>query len=144
MNGWTRGQFHALFLRLNCWHPLGGLMTSEWRLKHLTLVLQPWGPEWVPDQQDLTTNMSMGLLSKEHTAMRKKHPKPDTEAAAPSKLDSFVSDFAGKKLDKARDAQLARIQGAVLYAVTCENAFLHLNCFGTFGLNFHLLFPSLG
>ena len=54
--------------------------------------------------------------------MLKKHPKPDTEAAAPPKLDSFISDFAGKKLDKARDAQLARIQGAVLYAanpLTC-------------------------
>ena len=89
--------------------------------------------------------MSMGSLSKEeHTAMQKKRPKPDTEAAAPPKLDSFISDFASKKLDKARDAQLARIQGAVLYAVTCENAFLHLNCFRTFVLNFHLLFPSLG
>ena len=66
--------------------------------------------------------MSMGSLSKEeHTSMRKKHPKPDTETAAPPKLDSFISDFAGKKLDKARDAQLPRIQGAVLYAVTCEN-----------------------
>ena len=49
--------------------------------------------------------------------MLKKHPKPDTEAAAPPKLDSFISDFASKKLDKARDAQLARIQGAVLYTV---------------------------
>ena len=54
--------------------------------------------------------------------MLKKHPKPDIEAAAPPKLDSFISDFAGKKLDKARDAKLARIQSAVLYAanpLTC-------------------------
>jgi len=57
--------------------------------------------------------------------MLKKHPKPDTEAAVPPKLDSFISDFADKKLDKGCDAQLARMQGAVLYAVTCENAFLH-------------------
>ena len=38
------------------------------------------------------------------------------------KLDNFISDFDGKKLDKARDAQLARIQGAVIYAansLTC-------------------------
>ena len=33
----------------------------------------------------------------------------------PPKLDSFV---AGKKLDKARDSQLAKIQGAVLYAAS--------------------------
>ena len=33
----------------------------------------------------------------------------------PSKLDQFVSEFTGKKLDKARDAHLARIQAAVLY-----------------------------
>ena len=49
--------------------------------------------------------------------MLKRHPKPDTDAAAPPKLDSFVADFAGKKLDKARDSQLAKIQGAMLYAV---------------------------
>ena len=56
------------------------------------------------------------LSKEERTAMLKKHPKPDTEAAAPPKLDSFVADYAGKNLDKAHDAHLARIQGAVLHA----------------------------
>ena len=56
------------------------------------------------------------LSKEERTAMLKRHPKPDTNAAAPPKLDSFVADFAGKKLDKARDSQLAKIQGAMLYA----------------------------
>jgi hypothetical protein len=56
------------------------------------------------------------LSKEERTAMLKKHPKPDVEAALPPKLDSFVADFAGKKLDKARDSQLAKIQGAMLYA----------------------------
>ena len=37
-------------------------------------------------------------LSKvERTAMLKRHPKPDTEAAVPPKLDNFISDFAGKE-----------------------------------------------
>ena len=62
-------------------------------------------------------------LSKEgRTAMLKKHPKPDVEAVVSPRLDSFVVDFAGKKLDKAKDAQLARIQGTMLYAanpITC-------------------------
>ena len=31
-------------------------------------------------------------------------------------LDSFISDFAGKKLDKGRDAQLTKIQETMLYA----------------------------
>ena len=51
------------------------------------------------------------LSKEERTAMLKRHPKPDVEAALPPKLDSFVADFAGRKLDKARDSQLAKIQG---------------------------------
>ena len=53
------------------------------------------------------------LSKEERTAMLKRHPKPDVEAAMPPKL---VADFAGKKLDKARDSQLSKIQGAMLYA----------------------------
>ena len=49
--------------------------------------------------------------------MLKRHLKPDMEAEVSPKLDTFISDFASKKLDKARDAQLARIQGALLYAI---------------------------
>ena len=40
------------------------------------------------------------LSKEEHTVMLKRHPKPDKEATAPLKLDSFISDFASKKLDK--------------------------------------------
>ena len=36
----------------------------------------------------------------------------------PPKLDNFIADFAGKKLDKAHDSQLAEIQGAMLYAAS--------------------------
>ena len=50
--------------------------------------------------------------------MLKRHSKPDVEAAVPPRLDGFIADFAGKKLDKARDAQLAKIQGAMLYAAS--------------------------
>ena len=58
------------------------------------------------------------LSKEERTAMLRRHPKPDVEAALPPKLDGFVADFAGKKLDKARDSQLAKIQGAMLYAAS--------------------------
>lgn len=50
--------------------------------------------------------------------MLKRHPQPDIDAAVPLKLDSFVADFVGRKLDKARDSQLSKIQGAMLYAAS--------------------------
>ena len=55
-----------------------------------------------------------GLTKEGHTAMHKKHPKQNVKAP---KLDQFVSEFAGKKLDRVRDAQLAKLQASVLYAV---------------------------
>ena len=64
----------------------------------------------------LEKHFRRSLSKEERTAMLKKHPKPDSDASAPPKLDGFIPDFAGKKLDKARDAQLAKIQGALLYA----------------------------
>ena len=66
-------------------------------------------------QKYLNRHFRKGLTKEERTAMLKKHPKANVKAAQPPKLDQFVSEFAGKKLDKARDAQLARVQGSVLY-----------------------------
>ena len=56
------------------------------------------------------------LSKEERTAMLRVHPKPDTPVASPPKLDQFMSDFAGKRLDKARDTQLIKIQTNLLYA----------------------------
>ena len=66
-------------------------------------------------QKYLNRHFRKGLSKEERTAMLKKHPKPNVKAAQPPKLDQFVSEFAGKKLDKARDAQLEKLQGSVLY-----------------------------
>ena len=49
--------------------------------------------------------------------MLRKHPKPDTKVMNPPKLDQFITEFSPKKVDKARDASLTKIQGALLYAV---------------------------
>ena len=58
-------------------------------------------------------------LSKEkRTVMLKRHSKPYIDAAVPPKPDSFVADFSGKKLDNARDSQLSKIQGAMLYTAS--------------------------
>ena len=56
------------------------------------------------------------LSKEERTAMLSVYPKPDTPVASPLKLDQFMSDFAGKRLDKARDTQLIKIQTNLLYA----------------------------
>ena len=47
--------------------------------------------------------------------MLRVHPKPDTPVASPPKLDQFISDVAGKRLDKARDTQLIKIETNLLY-----------------------------
>ena len=64
----------------------------------------------------LEEHFRKSLSKEQRTAMLRRHPKPDTKAVIPPKLDQYILDFAGKKLDKARDAQLSRIQANVLYA----------------------------
>ena len=65
----------------------------------------------------LEQHFRKGLAKEERTAMLKRHPKPNSKVMVPPKLDQFVSDFAPKKVDKARDAALSKIQGSLLYAV---------------------------
>ena len=65
----------------------------------------------------LEKHFRRGLSKEERTAMLKRHPKPDTPAMTPPKLDQFITDFAPKSIVKARDTSLARIQGSLLYAV---------------------------
>lgn len=65
----------------------------------------------------LEQHFRKGLSKEERTAMLKRHPKPNCKAMVPPKLDQFVSEFAPKKVDKARDAALSKIQGSLLYAV---------------------------
>ena len=66
--------------------------------------------------QYLEQHFRKGLAKEERTAMLKRHPKPNAKVMTPPKLDQFVSDFAPKKVDKAKDAALSRIQGSLLYA----------------------------
>ena len=62
----------------------------------------------------LEQHLRRGLSKEERTAMLRKHPKLDTKVMNPPKLDQFI---APKKVDKARDASLTKIQGALLYPV---------------------------
>ena len=67
-------------------------------------------------QQYLEQHFRKSLSKEERTAMLRKHPKADTKVMVPPKLDQFITDFAPKKVDKARDAALTKIQGSLLYA----------------------------
>ena len=55
----------------------------------------------------LEQHFRKGLAKEERTAMLKRHPKPNSKVMGPPKLDQFISDFAPKKVDKARDAALS-------------------------------------
>ena len=58
----------------------------------------------------LEQHFQKGLAKEERTTMLKKHPKPNSKVMASPKLDQFVSDFAPKKVDKARDVALSKTQ----------------------------------
>ena len=71
-------------------------------------------PDWVGSY--LEKHFGRSLSKEERTAMLRKHLKPDTKAMVPPKLDHFITDFARKKVDKARDAALTKLPGGLLYA----------------------------
>ena len=84
--------------------------TLEWEDKDDFKVKVPR-----PIEKYFDKHFRRSLSKEERTAMLKRHPKPDVDAAVPPKLDSFAADFA---LDKARDSQLSKIQGAMLYTAS--------------------------
>ena len=45
------------------------------------------------------------FFKEERTDVLRVHLNPDTPVASPPKLDQFMMDFAGKRLDKSRDTQ---------------------------------------
>lgn len=57
------------------------------------------------------------LLKEEREALFKEYPKPNVEACTPPKIDKFISDFLGKRLPKERDAELSKIQTAILACI---------------------------
>lgn len=67
------------------------------------------------------------LSKEEREALFKKYPRPNLEACAPPKVDKFMSDFLGKRLPKERDAELTKVQTAILAAIRpLTSAWQHL------------------
>jgi len=68
--------------------------------------------------EELTTFMSKHfkrcLKKEEREAMFKDHPRPDISAATVPKADKYITDFLGKRFPKDQDAELMKVQAAVL------------------------------
>ena len=68
-------------------------------------------------QQYLNKHMKRCLTKEEREALFKEHPRPDLDTCVPPKVDKYMSEFLGKCLPKERDAELAKIQSAVLASI---------------------------
>ena len=62
----------------------------------------------------LDKHMKRCLSKEEREALYKEHPRPHLASLVPPKVDMFMSNFLGKRLPRELDADLSRIQGAVL------------------------------
>ena len=54
------------------------------------------------------------LSKQEREALFKEHPRPDTAVCVFPRVDKYITDFLGRYMPKDRDAELMRIQAAVL------------------------------
>ena len=68
-------------------------------------------------QQYLNKHMKRCLTKEEREALFKEHPRPDLDTCVPPKVDKYMSEFLGKRLPKERDAEMAKIQSAVLASI---------------------------
>ena len=57
------------------------------------------------------------LSKEEREALFKEHPRPDVDTCVPPKVDKYLFDFLGKRFPKQQDADLTKIQSAVLATV---------------------------
>ena len=62
----------------------------------------------------LDKHMKRCLSKEEREAMFK---EPDLQSCNPPKVDKYMSEFLGKRLPKEHDAELAKIQAAILAGV---------------------------
>lgn len=54
------------------------------------------------------------LSKQEREALFKEHPRPDTAVCVVPRVDKYITDFLGRRMPKDRDAELMKIQAAVL------------------------------
>ena len=61
--------------------------------------------------------MTRCLTKEERDALFKEHRRPDLDSSTPPKVDRYIADFLGKRLPKEHDAELAKVQSAILASV---------------------------
>ena len=65
----------------------------------------------------LSRHLKHCLTKEEREALFREHPRPDVDATLAPRVDRYISDFLGKKFPKERDAELTKIQTAVLACI---------------------------
>lgn len=68
-----------------------------------------------PDMRKyLNRHLRRCLSKEEREALFKEHPRPNLESCTAPRVDKYISDFLGKRLPKEKDAELSKIQTAIL------------------------------
>ena len=62
----------------------------------------------------LSKHLRHCLTKEERKALFKEHPRPDAEVCTVPKVDKYMIEFLGKQLPKDNEAQLTKIQAAIL------------------------------
>lgn len=62
----------------------------------------------------LSKHLRRCLTKEEREALFKEHPRPDTEVCTVPKVDKYMSEYLGKQFPKDSEAQLTKIQAAIL------------------------------
>lgn len=65
----------------------------------------------------LDRHLKRCLTKEEREALFREHPRPDLDVTLAPKVDRYISDFLGKKFPKEHDAELMKIQTAVLACI---------------------------
>ena len=101
---------------LTCFDPASLFKAREGTIKVSPLI-----------KKYLSKYMKRCLSKEEREALFREHPRPDVDSCSPPKVDKYISEFLGKHLPKEHDAELAKIQSAVLAIIRpLTSAWQHL------------------
>ena len=101
---------------LTCFDPASLVKAREGTIKVSPLI-----------KKYLSKYMKRCLSKEEREALFREHPRPDLDSCSPPKVDKYISEFLGKRLPKEHDAELAKIQSAVLAIIRpLTSAWQHL------------------
>ena len=62
----------------------------------------------------LSKHLRQCLTREERESLFKEHPRPDAEVCTVPKVDKYMAEYLGKQFPKDGEAQLTKIQAAIL------------------------------